>query len=130
VVVVPFTLKRWKIETIASYGFLLCGLAAFISVFYKNELYAWLTVIPFAISNAFGFTAFATVFSNCGDKNNQGWAMGILAATVALAYVVSGFSTNLLPFLGGAGVIEAGGICGIISGFVMFHFSKKYSKAV
>lgn len=124
-VIVPYALKRWKIEWIAAWGFFLCGLSAFISVFYKSDFYAWTTVIPFAAANALGFTAFATLFSNSADKNSQGWIMGILGATVALSYVISGFSTNLLPLLSSTGVIALGGIFGIISGLLLYYSIKQ-----
>ncbi len=121
-VVIPYLLKRWKIDTIAAFGFLLCGLFALVSVFYKNEVYLWLSVIPFAVGNATGFTAIATLFSNSTDSKNQGWIMGVLAATVAISYVISGFSTNLLPYLGSRGVITLGGISGIVSGLLMIYY--------
>lgn len=127
-VVIPYVLKRWKIESIAMWGFFVCGLSALISIFYKNEIYLWITVIPFAAANATGFTAIATLFSHSTNKKNQGWIMGVLAATVALSYVVSGFSTNLLPYLSSAPIIAIGGVCGMLSGILLFYYRSRYQK--
>lgn len=127
-IVIPFVLKRWKIESIALWGFFICGLFALATVFYKNEIYIWITVIPFAAANATGFTAIATLFSHSTNKKNQGWIMGVLAATVALSYVVSGFSTNLLPYISSAPIIAIGGAAGMLSGIVLFCYRTLYTK--
>lgn len=127
-VVIPFVLKRWGVESIATWGFFVCGLFALLSVFYPNQTYLWLTVIPFAIGNAVGFTAFATIFSNSASAENQGWVMGVLASTAALSYIVAGFSTNLLPYFGSRGVIGLGGVSGVVSGLLLLFYSKKHSK--
>lgn len=122
-IVIPFVLKRWKNEKIASYGFLIMGICALASIFYRNEAYLWADVIPFAAAHATGFTALAALFSNSADRKNQGWIMGVCAATIAVAYVVAGFSTNLLPLLGSRGLIALGGISGILSSVLMFHYA-------
>lgn len=119
-VVIPYVLKRFKIEKIAAWGFFCSGLFALLSVAYQNEFYLWLTTIFFAIGNATGFTAIATIFSNSVSEKHQGWAMGVLAATLAISYVLSGFSTNLLPYFGSIGVIAIGGVAAIISGLIMY----------
>lgn len=125
-IVVPFALKRWRVEAIAAYGFLFMGIFALASVFYKNEIYIWVDVIPFAAIHAMGFTGIAAVFSNCADEKNQGWVMGVLAATCAIAYVLAGLSTNLLPYLGIRGVIALGGIFGIFSGLLMIGYAVEH----
>lgn len=128
-VVIPYALKRWSIEAIATYGFLFCGIFALVSVFYKSELYIWLTVIPFAAANATGFTAIATLFSNSASEKHQGWVMGVLAATVSLSYIVSGFSANLLTLTSASGLIAIGGVSAIVSGLLLFYYKATY-KAV
>jgi MFS family permease len=102
------------------------GICAVASVLYTNEIYLWALVIPFAASHSIGFSALAAIFSNSADEKNQGWMMGVVAATFAVASVLAGLSTNLLPFTGARGLIGLGGAAGILSSWVMFYYARKH----
>jgi len=125
-IVLPRALKRWQLEEIVGSGFLIMGICAMVSVLYTNEIYLWALVIPFAASHSIGFSALAAIFSNAADEKNQGWMMGVVAATFAVASVIAGLSTNLLPFTGARGLIGLGGAAGILSSWVMFYYAKKH----
>ncbi len=126
--IIPIVLKKWHIEKIAAYGFLFNGIAALATVFDSGEFFVLAIALPFIVGNSVGYTAFASAVSNSTDERRQGWAMGVLAAAVALALTLSGFGANLLSLLSTTQVIALTGVSGILSGLLMIRYTLQHRR--
>lgn len=73
------------------------------------------------------YTALLTTFSFAVSKKAQGWVMGISGSVMAAAWTVTGFSTNLIPYIGARGVILIGGVLMLLSAYA-YKFTKSDSK--
>ena len=87
-----------------------------------NTVILWLSAIPTCIGGALFYVALLTKFSNAVDENHQGWAMGVFAALVAVAWSVGGMSSGILgiftvyiPFVIAGGLLLLSSILAIKS---------------
>jgi hypothetical protein len=53
--------------------------------------------------------------------------MGIFTACVAIGFILSGFSTNLLPLMGPQWIIFMGGGFAFVSGLLLLIYKKRHS---
>jgi hypothetical protein len=72
------------------------------------------------IGNIFAYVEFSTLFSNAANKENQGWAMGIFMAGVALAFAICGASANLLTVMSPYTLLVIAGICNLIPALALW----------
>lgn len=125
-----FLLKRFSAKRIGSLSLLLTGLFLIATSIASSHLF----VIGFSFFSA-GFDMIAysmmiTAFSHAVGREIQGWVMGIFAASMALAWVVSGFTPNLLSILGVEKVLGLGAIAMIVSGILMILYNKRYPQPI
>jgi hypothetical protein len=64
------------------------------------------------------YTTMYTAFSDAVSDDRQGWALGVAGSVMAVAWVVTGALTNLLPVFGEIGLLLAGG-AGFLLSFAM-----------
>lgn len=122
--VIPLALKRWSVSTLAMFFLTLTGLVQIWGGANRNETLSWILAFPIGMSDIIAYTMMMTIFSNAGDKNNQGWVMGIFGATVAISFALVGFSTNLLEIFGTQVLIMIGGVFGVLSGMGMVWYHR------
>ncbi|MCI5057783.1 MAG: hypothetical protein MRY83_16830 [Flavobacteriales bacterium] len=116
----PFAAKRFHIETIAVVTCLLTGAGQVLAALIPFEYLQRLIAVFIATADIMAFSSFLTLFSNAVDKSLQGWVMGISGSAMAVAWVISGFSSNLLTLFPSDYLILIGGICLILSGFFLY----------
>ena len=59
-------------------------------------------------------------------ETRQGWVMGIMTAAVAIGFIISGLSTNLLTLIGSSSILFIGGILSIVSAYILYRYKKTY----
>lgn len=95
-VIVPLAVKRMKIETAVIAGLLLSFFGTAGAIFCRSEIMHWLLAFPINIGIGLAYTPTLALFSNAVDRNSQGWIMGVIAAVVSMAWVVTGMAIGPL----------------------------------
>lgn len=126
-IIIPLTLKKWKVSAMATFCLTTTGLFQLWGGYNSNEAMTWILAFPISLSDIVAYAMMMTIFSNTGTETTQGWVMGIFGATVAISFALVGASTNLLPYIGTHGLIMIGGILGVLSGAGMFLYNRRAS---
>ena len=122
--VIPLALKKWKVLTLAIFCLTLTGVIQIWAGANDNQILTWILAFPLSMSDIIAYTMMMTIFSNAGNKDQQGWVMGIFGATVAISFALVGASTNLLSLIGTHQLIILGGVLGILSGLGMVWYQR------
>ncbi len=127
--IIPYVSRHYAIEKVALFFLFIAGLSEIAASFLSQQISLWLIGIPLAISIQVGFTAMLTSFSNAASKDQQGWAMGITGALIALSFAITGLSPNFVPYFGVRYLIFIGGILMLIAtSFMLFYCRKSFLK--
>jgi predicted MFS family arabinose efflux permease len=108
--IVRLTVKYLSLKNIVFITLLITMLSILIMMI-PSILIIWITVIPIAVGNGLFYMAIITLLSNMVDVDSQGWIMGAITATTAIAWSLGGISTGLgslhsyVPFIIGVGLI-------------------------
>ncbi len=116
-VVVRQMLKVWAVVELAKTGLLLAGIAQILSAVWPAEHALWLFGMIVGCFDMVAYTTIYTAFSDAVPARRQGWALGVAGSVMAIAWVVTGLLTNLLPLLGETGLLLLGGVA-FVSSFV------------
>ncbi|WP_321881861.1 MFS transporter [Paraburkholderia bannensis] len=116
-VVVRQMLKVWAVVELAKTGLLLAGIAQILSAVLPAEHALWLFGMIVGCFDMVAYTTIYTAFSDAVPARRQGWALGVAGSVMAIAWVVTGLLTNLLPLLGETGLLLLGGVA-FVSSFV------------
>jgi len=120
----PFALKHLSPINVSLLGLFVLGIFEVVLPFLPQIFVFFCIIFIMAVFNILAWTPLLTIFSNCVDETKQGWVMGIFSSTVAIGFILSGFSTNLLTLLGSQWIIFIGGILSIASGFFLLLYKK------
>jgi len=126
ILVIPFALKRWKVETVGILSLFATGVFEIFSGVNVSALLTWIIALPVAMADIIAYTMIMTIFSNAADHNTQGWIMGIFGSIVAISFALAGLSTNLLNLIGTHGIIILGGALQILSALLLWHFIRRH----
>ena len=126
----PFITRIWKTKRIAIVAGLLTGIMQIIAAIIAIAWIQWPFAIAIALFDIMAFTAMLTLFSDAVDTKQQGWAMGIANAMMALSWAITGFAANLIPLLGTSGLIILGGVILIIAFFMLYKTKTKVAQTV
>ena len=111
VVVMPLATRRLGDKTLALLGLLINGAGVALSGMPVGEGALWALALVLGIGDMVAYTALLTLFSKSVPPAQCGWAMGIAASVMAVAWALTGLAPNLLgilslgPMLIGAGVL-------------------------
>lgn len=125
---IPTLSKRLRIETVVWISLFILGISQLAVSISSFEWLLWLLVIPLAASANIAWSAILTSYSHAVSEDAQGWALGITGAVVALAFIITGFSPNLVPSFGVMPIIAVGGFLLIGSSCIMQYYCKRYAK--
>ena len=81
----------------------------------------WALAMVVGCFDMVAYTTMYTAFSDAVSEDRQGWALGVAGSVMAVAWVVTGGLTNLLPVFGEIGLLLIGG-AGFLLSFVMMAF--------
>lgn len=115
----PIFLKFWSTKTIALITGVLTGVCLLLSGLIHFAAPQWALAILIAGFNMMLFTVMMTLFSDSVAKTEQGWAMGIFSAVIALSWTVTGFASNLIGSIGTNGLILLGGLIMLLGTLVV-----------
>jgi MFS transporter, DHA1 family, tetracycline resistance protein len=117
---------RYRAESIAAASIFVTAIGQILFFIPLSQAWAWILALPIGASDMLAYTTMLTSFSNTADEKSQGWVMGISIAVLALAWVIAGFSSNLLDILSANQIVGWGGILLLIASSSMFLYAKKY----
>ncbi|WP_255305249.1 MFS transporter [Legionella jamestowniensis] len=120
----PFSVKRFKTINIGFVSLFITAIGQLLAAVLPIESLQWVLAIIIAGADIMAFTALLTLFSDSVSEKAQGWAMGIANAVMALSWAITGLGSNFLNTLGTQGLIFIGGICLILSGFILLSQNK------
>jgi MFS transporter, DHA1 family, tetracycline resistance protein len=126
--VIKIALKFWTVRPIAIATLLFTAISQIASSFAGDQIAIWILAFFVSAFDMVAFTAMLTSFSDAADKESQGWVMGISGAVMAVAWAITGLSTNLISIFGLDGLIFIGGIFLIASSLLMIRYSKHVKK--
>ncbi|KVU27835.1 MFS transporter [Burkholderia ubonensis] len=128
-VIVRLMLKVWSVVDIAKTGLLIAGIGQVLSAMFPNEGMLWALGMVVGCFDMVAYTTMYTAYSDAVTEDRQGWALGVAGSVMAIAWVVTGFLTNLLPVLGELGLLMVGGLSFILSFAMMLAYGRKWSVA-
>lgn len=118
VCVVRLMLRVWGVIEIAKTGLLVAGLGQILSALFPHEPVLWVLAMVVGCFDMVAYTTMYTAFSDAVSDDRQGWALGVAGSVMAVAWVVTGALTNLLPVFGEIGLLLIGG-AGFLLSFAM-----------
>ncbi|RQR53394.1 MFS transporter [Burkholderia sp. Bp9126] len=126
VVVVRLMLRTSGVVEIARTGLLVAGLGQLASALFPHEGVLWGLGMLVGCFDMVAYTTMYTAYSDAVDEGRQGWALGVAGSVMAIAWVVTGLLTNLLPLLGELGLLATGGLSFIASYVVMTLYGRRW----
>ena len=126
-VIVRLMLKIWSVVDIAKTGLLIAGIGQVLSALFPHENTLWVLGMVVGCFDMVAYTTMYTAYSDAVTEDRQGWALGVAGSVMAIAWVVTGFLTNLLPVLGELGLLMVGGLSFVLSFVMMLAYGRKWS---
>ena len=124
IVFVRHTIQCLKVESYCVLALLLNGLFMLVFASIHSEILAWILIIFIGTSNAAAYTSAFTSVSDSVHVDSQGWGMGVLVATIALAFMVGGALMTLLKVVGFSALLYMGGLSVIVASLIMLYYIK------
>lgn len=128
-VVVRLMLRVWSVVDIAKTGLLIAGLGQILSALFPDERVLWCLATLVGCFDMVAYTTMYTAFSDAVSRERQGWALGVAGSVMAVAWVVTGLLTNLLPVFGETGLLLLGGCAFLFSFAMMFAYGRSRAAA-
>ena len=125
---IPFLLKRMSVLSICVIGLLLNTAGMMASWFFSSLIVFWIAAAVIGVGNIFAYVEYSTLFSDAANKKNQGWALGIFMAGVALAFAIGGAFANLLTVMSPYGLLLISGICCLIPAAALWFIYRPLDK--
>lgn len=125
-VLIPILSKRMSSKSLALLMYLLTAVGIFLSAVDSWQGLQWVLAVYVSTVNATAYAAILTVFSDSVSAKQQGWVMGVSSAVMAFAWVLSGFSSNLLSLFGTEGLMLLGG-CMLLFAAGTLNFARRVS---
>ncbi|WP_426087752.1 MFS transporter [Janthinobacterium sp. PSPC1-1] len=126
-VIVRLMLRVWGVVDIAKTGLLIAGIGQVLSALFPGEGTLWVLGMIVGCFDMVAYTTIYTAYSDAVTEDRQGWSLGVAGSVMALAWVVTGFLTNLLPVLGELGLLMVGGLSFILSFLMMVFYGRKWT---
>ncbi|NYH15684.1 MFS transporter [Paraburkholderia bryophila] len=123
--VVRLMLRVWSVVDIAKTGLLIAGVCQILSALFPQEIVLWCLATLVGCFDMVAYTTMYTAFSDAVSEQRQGWALGIAGSVMAVAWVVTGLLTNLLPLFGETGLLLVGGVSFVISFVMMSAYGRR-----
>lgn len=128
-VIVRLMLRVWSVVDIAKTGLLVAGVCQILSALFPNEIVLWCLATLVGCFDMVAYTTMYTAFSDAVNVERQGWALGVAGSVMAVAWVVTGSLTNLLPVFGEIGLLLIGGFSFLLSFLMMLAYGRKRGAA-
>lgn len=116
--VIPALLKVRSVLFICVIGLFLNALGMLLSGLFPSVWMFWFVTILVGFGDILAYAGYSTLFSNAANSKNQGWAMGIFMAGVALSFAIGGAFANLLNVISPEAILVIAGILSLIAGLI------------
>ncbi|RKP47412.1 MFS transporter [Trinickia fusca] len=123
-VIVRLMLRVWRVVDIAKAGLLVAGIGQVLSALFPQETLLWVLGALIGCFDMVAYTTMYTAFSDAVAPERQGWALGVAGSVMAIAWVVTGLLTNLLPLVGERGLLLIGGSSFLCSFLLMQAYGR------
>jgi MFS transporter, DHA1 family, tetracycline resistance protein len=127
--VVRLMLRVWSVVDIAKTGLLIAGACQILSAMFPQEIVLWGLATLVGCFDMVAYTTMYTAFSDAVSEERQGWALGVAGSVMAVAWVVTGLLTNLLPVFGETGLLMMGGFSFLLSFLMMLAYGRSRAGA-
>ncbi|MBS0653427.1 MAG: MFS transporter [Verrucomicrobia bacterium] len=118
---------KYPAEKIAAISMLVTAVGQLLFFLPLSQGWVWVLALPIGASDMLAYTTMLTSFSNIADAKSQGWVMGIAVAVMSVAWVISGFGTNLLDVMSANQIVGIGGVLLLFSGTMMLGFARRHA---
>lgn len=95
-VVIRIVTKFFSTYTIVLWSFGIASASVFLTVIPNKVVFAWISVIPLAVTMALAYVLIITLYSDLADVASQGWVMGISGAVIGFSWAVMALISGLL----------------------------------
>ena len=119
VVVMPLATRRLGDRTLALLGLLIDGAGVAVSGLPVGQEALWTLALLVGVGDMVAYTAMLTLFSKSVPPAQCGWAMGIAASVMAVAWALTGLAPNLLGILSLEAMMIGAGILVLAAGTVL-----------
>jgi hypothetical protein len=123
--VVRLMLRIWRVTDIARAGLLIAGVCQILSALFPHEIVLWCLATLVGCFDMVAYTTMYTAFSDAVTAERQGWSLGVAGSVMAIAWVVTGLLTNLLPVVGEIGLLMIGGFSFLLSALMMLFYGRR-----
>ncbi|WP_144113069.1 MFS transporter [Paraburkholderia sp. BCC1886] len=123
--VVRVMLRFWRVIDIAKMGLVVAGVCQILSALFPHEIALWCLATLVGCFDMVAYTTMYTAFSDAVTAERQGWSLGVAGSVMAIAWVVTGLLTNLLPVVGDIGLLLTGGISFLLSALMMLFYGQR-----
>lgn len=127
---IQFLLKRMSVGKIAVMTLTLTGVSMILSMLIPTEVMVWIFSFFTSGFDMIAYAALMTAFSDSVDEKRQGWVMGIFGSVMAVAWALTGLSTNLIRPIGLQGLIIIGGFFMLVSAVLMVRYNRRQARRV
>lgn len=127
--IVRLMLRFWSVVEIAKTGLLIAGVCQILSALFPHEIALWCLAALVGCFDMVAYTTMYTAFSDAVSEDRQGWALGVAGSIMAIAWVVTGFLTNLLPVFGEIGLLLIGGFSFLLSFMMLLAYGRTRAAA-
>lgn len=124
---IPYLTKRMSTHKAALLTLLITGLCELLSAFIHPEIAQWILAILVACFDMIAFSMMLTLFSDAVSESQQGWVMGITGSVMSVAWVISGFGSNLLSITTTSVLIGVGGVFLLLSALLLLKHHRTSS---
>lgn len=132
--ILPYVHRALKTpENLALFGYAANGLCVLFFFFVPSQLWTWILILIICLTNPFYYTGVMIGLSEAVDKTRQGWVMGIYGSTIAVGFILSGLTPNLLSLISSWDVLGLSCIpffltCLFLGIYIKTHNTKKSTR--
>ena len=119
VVVMPLATRRLGDKPLALLGLFINGAGVALSGMPVGEGALWALALVLGVGDMVAYTALLTLFSKSVPPSQCGWAMGIAASVMAVAWALTGLAPNLLGILSLGPMLIVAGVAVLAAGAVL-----------
>lgn len=127
---ISILLKYWTVEALAMISLFLTGIFLILPMIFPNEVFIWVMAFLAAGFDMVAYGMLMVCFSSAADKQNQGWVMGVFSSIMMATWAVTGFSTNLILYMGLRRLITIGGIFMLFASLLMYVYHRERNKRI
>ena len=118
---VPKVAGKWQPKLIYSVGIIVVGLVSLLTGLFRDSWFIWYSELFVGIAFALSYPSLCILFSKQVGKDQQGWVMGIMSATMALSSGIAILAGSVLSIWSTTGVYLLSFVLTMTSAFLIYR---------